>query len=133
MRPASVSATKWPSRLWRPAPICDQSRGQRQDVLRDPRATSSTPARVTSRAPGLKMTIGYLWRQVSDPGIEPQPGNRTLPGRPDAPHRQAEAAGHIKVALILSPQQLNEYRPLPPRQGHNGQVEAVALVSVCGL
>jgi len=66
-------------------------------------------------------------------GVEPQPGNGTLPGGPDATHRQAEATREIKVALILSPQQLDEHRPLSPRQGHNGQVEAVALVTECGL
>ena len=79
------------------------------------------------------MAIGYLWRQVSDPGIEAQPGKRPLPGRPDAAHRQAESPGEIKVTLILAPQQLDEYRPLPPWQGHNGQVEPVALVTERGL
>ena len=79
------------------------------------------------------MTMGYLWRQGSDPGIEAQPGNRPLPGRPDAAHRQAETTGEIKITLILSPQQLEEHRPLPPWQGHNGQVEPVALVTERGL
>ena len=58
---------------------------------------------ITSRTPGLRMTVGCLCRLVSDPGIEPQAGKRTLPGGPYAAYREAEATGEIQVALILLP------------------------------
>src|SRR5690242_6512125 len=86
-----------------------------------------------SRTPGLNVTVRTLLRQVGDPGIEQQPGNRALPGRPDAPHGEAKAAGQIKVALIPPVQQFDEHDPLPFRQGHDGQVDTVALVTMDDL
>ncbi len=41
--------------------------------------------------------------------------------------------GEIEIALTLGPQQLDEYRPLPVRQGRDGAVEAVMLVTACHL
>ena len=49
--------------------------------------------RIMSRALGLEMIFGMPRRQVGDPGIEAQPGDRTPPGGPNAAHRQAKAAG----------------------------------------
>src|SRR5205814_5821549 len=61
------------------------------------------------------------------------PGNRPLAGGPDTAHRKAKATGEFKVALAFLPQQLDEYYPLPLRQGHDGVVETVALVTERGL
>jgi hypothetical protein len=41
--------------------------------------------------------------------------------------------GEIKVTLIFSPQQLDEYYPLPSRQGHDGVIETIVLVMECDL
>ena len=96
--------------------------------------TSSTSEHdITSCAPGLELAAGMPGRHIGYPGIEPQPGDGTLAGRPDAAHRKAKATGENKVALILSFQQLNEYQPLARRQRHDGAVETVALVAERGL
>jgi hypothetical protein len=63
----------------------------------------------------------------------PQPEEGPLPGRADAAHREAKAIGEIEIALTLGPQQLGEYRPLPVRQGLDGAVETVMLITACHL
>src|SRR5215469_3553265 len=60
-------------------------------------------------------------------------GKTPAAGWADAAHREAEAPGEIGVALILLPQQFDEYRPLPFRQGRDGLVETAALVPEGGL
>lgn len=59
----------------------------------------------------------------------PQPDEGPTPGRPDAAHGEAKTAGEVEVTLVLPLQQLDQYRPLPVRQGRDGEAEAVVLIT----